>query len=199
MNNPTKGTIGQAIDQTMSALASLEKREQQIVIATVCSLLDIASSVARPGSAPAHAPAAHTPAADVPAPQPHAAGATPKPAEQKSGHHATERVEPDGDRGVDIRTLRSQKQPASAQQMACVVAYYLQEHAPKDERTKEVSTADLERLFKQAGFKLPARMEQVLVNAKSAGYFESIERGTYRLTRVGYNLVTHSLPKATAT
>lgn len=123
----------------------------------------------------------------------------PKPAEHRSGHHAVERGESDGDHGIDIRTLRSEKQPASAQQMACVVAYYLQEHAPKDERTKEVSTADLERLFKQAGFKLPARMEQVLVKAKGAGYFESVERGKYRLTRVGYNLVTHSLPKATAT
>jgi hypothetical protein len=51
------------------------------------------------------------------------------------------------DHGVDIRTLRNQKQPASAQQMACVVAYYLMEHAPKAERTKDVTTADLERLF----------------------------------------------------
>ena len=87
---------------------------------------------------------------------------------------------------------------ASAQQMACLVAYYLQEHAPKEERTKEVTTADLERLFKQAGYKLPVRMEQVLVNAKIAGYFESVDRGKYRLTRVGYNLITHSLPRATA-
>ena len=82
--------------------------------------------------------------------------------------------------------------------MACVVAFYLQEHAPKAERTKEVTTADLERLFKQAAFKLPARMQQVLVDAKTAGYFESTDRGKYKLTRVGYNLVTHSLPKVVA-
>ena len=194
MNNPTKGTIGQAIDQTMSALATLEKREQQIVISTICSLLDIAPSVARPGPAPTYAAAAH-----ATAPHPHSADAAPKQAEPPKAHHAVAHGESDDDHGVDIRTLRNQKQPASAQQMACVVAYYLQEYAPREERTKEVSTADLERLFKQAGFKLPSRMQQVLVDAKTAGYFESVDRGKYRLTRVGYNLVTHSLPKAAAT
>ena len=194
MNNPTKGTIGQAIDQTMSALASLEKREQQIVIATICSLLEIAPSVARSGSVPTHATAPNSAA-----PHPHSVDTAPKQAEPTKAHHAVVHHESDDGHGVDIRTLRNQKQPASALQMACVVAYYLQELAPMEERTKEVSTADLERLFKQAGFKLPSRMQQVLVDAKSAGYFESIDRGKYRLTRVGYNLVTHSLPRVTAT
>lgn len=193
MNNPTKGTIGQAIDQTMNALASLEKREQQIVISTICSLLDIAPSAARLGPAPAHANAPHPNA-----PPPRSADAAHKSAEHTNAHQAAAEGEPD-DHGIDIRTLRNQKQPASALQMACVVAYYLQEHAPRDERTKEVTTSDLERLFKQAGFKLPSRMQQVLVDAKTAGYFESIDRGKYRLTRVGYNLVTHSLPKVAAT
>lgn len=198
MNNPTKGTIGQAIDQTMSALVSLEKREQQIVISTICSLLDIAPSMARPGPAPAPTPA-HATAPQATAPHRPSADAASKPAEHKSAHPSAAHGESDDDHGIDIRTLRNQKQPASAQQMACVVAYYLQEYAPKDERTKEVTTADLERLFKQAGFKLQSRMQQVLVDAKTAGYFESVDRGKYRLTRVGYNLVTHSLPKATAT
>jgi hypothetical protein len=41
-------------------------------------------------------------------------------------------------------------------------------------------------------------MQQVLPDAKAAGYFDSVDRGKYKLTRVGYNLVTHSLPKVGA-
>lgn len=186
MNSPSKNTIGQAIDQTMSALASLEKREQQIVISAICSLLEINPTSVRAGhvASPVHVV---TSQANTPSLDQH---------EEQQAH--LPRVHGD-EHGLDIRTLRNQKQPGNALQMACVVAYYLQEHAPQDERTKEITTADLERLFKQAGFKLPARMQQVLVDAKTAGYFESVDRGKYKLTRVGYNLVTHSLPKGSAT
>lgn len=190
MNNPIKSTIGQAIDQTTSALASLDKREQQIVISTICSLLGLSPSALRMGSesSSVQATVPRTVSADL--------ASTDK--VSNAGDSKRPQTESNDDHGIDIRTLKSQKQPASAQQMACLVAYYLQEHAPKEERTKEVTTADLERLFKQAGYKLPVRMEQVLVNAKIAGYFESVDRGKYRLTRVGYNLITHSLPRATA-
>lgn len=95
---------------------------------------------------------------------------------------------------VDIRTLKEQKQPNSAKQMACVVAYYLKELAEEGERKDSVSTTDLERYFKQAGFKLPQRMAQVLVDAKASGYFESSGRGEYKLNAVGHNLVAHNLP-----
>lgn len=194
MNNPTKSTIGQAIDQVTNALASLEKREQQIVISTICSLLDIASPQTRIGHGPA-------PTAVLPptSPTPQTSGVARASTDRVAEQHAKAHHELNDEQGIDIRTLRTQKQPANALQMACVVAYYLQEHAPREERTKELTTADLERLFKQSGFRLPARMQQVLVNAKTAGYFESVDRGKYKLTRVGYNLVTHSLPKVAAT
>jgi hypothetical protein len=78
--------------------------------------------------------------------------------------------------------------------MACLVAYYLQDVAPESERKATISVADLEKFFKQAGYQLPKRLEQLLVNAKSGGYFESVGKGSYRLTAVGYNLVVHSLP-----
>lgn len=194
MSNPTKSTIGQAIDQTMAALQGLEKREQQIVITTICSVLDIAPSAAR--TAPAFSPAVGS---DLTASHPPVLEASPKSPTHKNAPRAAVSAEPDDEHGMDIRTLRNQKQPSSALQMACVVAYYLQEYAPTEERTKEVTTVDLERLFKQAGFKLPSRMQQVLVDAKSSGYFESVDRGKYKLTRVGYNLVTHSMPKAAPT
>jgi hypothetical protein len=184
MTNTSKSTIGQAIDQTISALSSLEKREQEIVISTICSLLDLSLNSAR------SAQAIPKVAGDVPMVA--ASRGEPNPKVEHQAHR------PSDEHGVDIRTLKNQKQPANALQMACVVAYYLQEHASEEERTKEISAADLERLFKQAGFKLPSRMPQVLVDAKTAGYFESIDRGKYKLTRVGYNLVTHSLPKVRA-
>ncbi len=78
--------------------------------------------------------------------------------------------------------------------MACVVAYYLTELASADERKDSVSTQDLEKYFKQAGFKLPQKMEQVLPDAKRSGYFETAGRGEYKLNAVGYNLVAHNLP-----
>lgn len=193
MSNPTKGTIGQAIDQTMAALSSLEQREQQIVITTICSLLGISPNIPAPESSRASVAAQHSTAAHAPS-----ADAISRSPDHRNAVHATASTDKRDEHGIDIRTLRNQKQPASALQMACVVAFYLQEHAPEEERTREVTTAELERLFKQAGFKLPSRMQQVLVDAKSAGYFESVDRGKYRLTRVGYNLVTHSLPKVTS-
>jgi hypothetical protein len=192
MSESKKSTIGQAIDQALGALSTLDKREQQIVISTVCSLLDIALSSQKPAPLPAHA-----------SPQPHAtapqtAVAPAAAADKLAETHRRAPQDVPVEHGLDIRSLKNLKQPANAIQMACVAAFYLQEHAPEDERTKELTSADLERLFKQAGFKLPSRIQQVLPDAKSAGYFESIDRGKYKLTRVGYNLVTHSLPRASA-
>lgn len=103
------------------------------------------------------------------------------------------RVQPELPR-IDIRTLKEQKQPNSAKQMACVVAFYLKELADQAERKETVSTADLEKYFKQAGFQLPRKMPQVLIDAKASGYFESSARGEYKLNAVGYNLVAHNLP-----
>jgi hypothetical protein len=192
MSSATKSTIGQAIDQTLSALSTLEKREQQIVVSTICSLLDLTPSPQRPAQ-----PATHI-SAPAPVAPPHPVTARPQDAEKAAGQHRQASQEVAVTHGMDIRSLKNQKQPANVIQMACVAAFYLQEHAPEEEKTREVTGADLERLFKQAGFKLPSRMQQVLPDAKAAGYFESIDRGKYKLTRVGYNLVTHSLPKAAA-
>jgi len=82
--------------------------------------------------------------------------------------------------------------------MACLVAYYLQEHAPDAERKQAITTADIDKYFKQAGFKLPQRSPQLLPDTKSAGYFDSVGRGEYKLNAVGYNLVVHNLPAKSA-
>lgn len=78
--------------------------------------------------------------------------------------------------------------------MACVVAYYLAEIATGDERKDVITTADIEKYFKQARFKLPTKLEQLLIDCRGAGYFENSTRGEYKLTRVGHNLVAHQLP-----
>jgi len=99
-------------------------------------------------------------------------------------------------RRVSIRDLKDEKQPESSNQMAALVAYYLSELAPESERRDTVGSADLERYFKQAGFKLPTAIYKTLPNAAAAGYFESVGGGRYRLNPVGYNLVVHGLPRA---
>lgn len=97
-------------------------------------------------------------------------------------------------RPVDIRTLKEEKQPRSANEMAALVAYYVSELSPTDERKQTITTQDIERYFKQANFPLPARVGMTLANAASAGYFDSVTRGQWRLNPVGYNLVAHGMP-----
>jgi hypothetical protein len=96
---------------------------------------------------------------------------------------------------VDIRTFKEEKQPSSAMEMAATVAYYLSELAPLPERKSEVQVEDMVKYFKQANFPLPKSPQFLLVNAKNAGYFDSIGSGNYKLNTVGYNLVAHNLPR----
>jgi hypothetical protein len=97
---------------------------------------------------------------------------------------------------MDIRSFRELKQPASGQEMAAILAFYLSEHVREDERRAGISPSDVEKYFKQAGFPLPARSRSVLFNAKTAGYLEEAPtRGEYKLSPVGYNLVKYRLPR----
>jgi hypothetical protein len=171
MNNP-KPTIGQAIDQILAALTALDKREQQTVLSTVCAFLEL-DARAVPGNAGLAASAPAAPAA----------------------RNSPEALRANASRVMDIRALKEEKRPDSARQMACIVAYYLMEHAPENEKKETVNSADIERLFKQANFKLPTKLEQLLIDCKKSGYVEVVTRGEYKLTRVGYNLVTHAMPK----
>jgi hypothetical protein len=96
---------------------------------------------------------------------------------------------------LSIRDLKEQKQPESSNQMAALVAYYLSEIAPATERKPSINASDLEKYFKQAGFKLPQKIPQTLPNAAAAGYFDATGNGLYQLNPVGYNLVVHGLPR----
>lgn len=96
---------------------------------------------------------------------------------------------------TDIRRLKEQKNPGSANEMAALVAYYLAEVVPAPERKPAIEISDIEKYFKQANFKLPSQLKMTLVNAKNAGYFDATGGGKYKLNPVGYNLVAHSLPR----
>jgi hypothetical protein len=99
---------------------------------------------------------------------------------------------------TDIRSLKEEKQPKSANEMAAIVGYYLAEVAPESERKKEIGTAEIEKYFKQAQHRLPEAPGKTLPNATAAGYFDSAGRGLYSLNPVGHNLVAHGLPRASS-
>lgn len=118
------------------------------------------------------------------------------------GLDAPERKSGDGPGGApsaaarDIKELREQKNPSSANEMAAVVAFYLSEIATGDERRSDVDLEDMVKYFKQAKFPLPKKPQFLLTNTKNAGYFDSSERGKFKLNPVGYNLVAHNLPRS---
>lgn len=94
---------------------------------------------------------------------------------------------------VDIRTLKDEKKPKSAIQMAVLVAYYLARIVPADQRVDVIGTAEIDKYFDQAKYPLPKNSGVLLGDAKRAGYLESAERGKYKLNPVGYNLAAHNM------
>jgi hypothetical protein len=162
-----KPTVGAAIDEITKALETFDTHERHTILTTVCALLKITlpSNAGPPG----------------------AVVDTPRVAELPRAPLSSSALSPD----IDIKTLKNQKQPVSAREMACVVAYYLSEI----EQQPTINAADIEKYFKQAGYKVPLAVEQVLPDAKKAGYFELVSRGVYKLNRVGYNAVVHSMPR----
>lgn len=97
---------------------------------------------------------------------------------------------------ADLRSLTEQKQPKSANQMVAVLAYYLANLAPTDQRRDYIVANDIKKYFPQANFELPTGPHNMtLVNAKNAGYLDVMGTGQYRLNPVGHNLVTHKLPR----
>lgn len=97
---------------------------------------------------------------------------------------------------VDIRALRDEKQPKTDIHMAAVVAYYLAELAPDEDRKDTIAAADISKYFKHAGHPLPKVPRFTLQNARNAGYFDSAGSGAFKLNAVGHNLVAHGLPKS---
>jgi hypothetical protein len=160
-----------AIKTLLGALKDLKPESRDNVLGYVFRRLGIAAPIAAHAVQPAFVPLS---AAADPAP---AAVASPPPAVP-----------------ADLRSLTDQKLPKSANQMVAVLAYYLANLAPGDERRDYIVSDDIKKYFPQANFELPAGNSQTLVNAKNAGYLDTVAAGKYRLNPVGHNLVTHRLP-----
>lgn len=94
---------------------------------------------------------------------------------------------------MHIKTFKELKSPKSDNEMAALVAFFLQ-HKAQDK--KDVITAkDIETQFKIAEYPLPKEPRYTLTNAKNAGYLDAAGVGLYKLNPVGYNLIVHSLPR----
>lgn len=168
------GSLGQAIDVIIAALEGLDDNSRVTAVRAACEHLKLQGVPILPGAVAA-GPAFAVPSTPMAMPI------------MGTGQSAP---------AADIRALREEKQPSSAVEMAALVAYYLSDFAPDAERKSEVRLEDVTRYFKQARFPLPSKPKFLLGNARNAGYFDSgSERGTYRLSPVGYNLVAHNLPK----
>jgi hypothetical protein len=163
-------SLGAAIDEVIGALSSLPEPSRVTAIRAACENLGIEL-----GGGPVPFGGSLPPTLDAPAQTPpfNTAAA-----------------------GTDIRSLKEQKNPNSATEMALVMAHYLQHFAPAPERKSQITAADVSKYFVQADFPLPKRADQMLVNARAAGYFDSPSRGVYTLNPVGHNLVAHSLPRS---
>src|SRR5258706_302914 len=98
MSDP-KLTLGKAIDQIIEALATFDDRGKKTVLSTVCSHLKIDI---------AQTPTTTPTAAGLP--RPDSLTPPPSPPPLHTRVHAT----------TDIRTLKEQKKPNSARQMACL-------------------------------------------------------------------------------
>ena len=95
---------------------------------------------------------------------------------------------------LDVRSFADQKKPKTTSEKLALVGYYLSELAKGDEKTEQFNAKDIEKYFKQAGFRLPANIPGELSRAKNAGYIEKVKKGIYKLNPVGYNLIVHTLP-----
>lgn len=166
-----KPTLGRAIDQVIAALGAFKAADQQTILRAVYAHLNISA-----------------PAETGPAPKTH------EEPTREERPTAAPRATKGEYAGMDIKAFKEMKKPSSARQMACVVAYYLAEIATGDERKEVVKVADIEKYFKQGRYELPTKLEQLMVDCRAAGYFDSPSRGQYKLTRVGHNLVAHQLP-----
>jgi hypothetical protein len=164
-------TFGKAIDTVLSSLEPLDEATRSAVLRAVCDKLEIRLEL----------PAQRAPSQDR-APE---AQAT-----QSGPASRAESLPP-----TDIRSFAQDKMPQSITEKVALVAYHLAEHAPEGSRKESINKEDIRKYFKQAGFPLPKRPEQALVNGLHAGYLERVEEGRYRLSPVGHNLVVHNLPR----
>ena len=161
-----------AIQVLIEALSELDKIARERVLAYVFKRLDM----------------------QAPGPDVHSSGVQPV-SERKPSEAQLPQEAPSTAHGAftDIRSFAEQKKPRSANEMAAVVAYYLQYEAPSNERKDAINKTDVERYFHLAKFRMPRDGRFTLANSKNAGYLDHKGKGHFSLNPVGYNLVAHKL------
>ena len=106
-----KPTLGQAIDKVIAALSPFNDSDRKSILGLVELHLGMSSTDRK------NVEATSETVGEAPA-IPRSSACEPR----------------EGRRDIDIRALKEEKKPHSARQMACLVAYYLQEYAPANER-----------------------------------------------------------------
>lgn len=94
----------------------------------------------------------------------------------------------------DIKTFVESKRPRSDVQFAAVVAYYYRFEVAAENRRDSIDVKALQDAARLAGRRRPPKPHATLNNAKNLGYLDSSERGQFRISSVGENLVAMTLP-----
>jgi hypothetical protein len=104
-------------------------------------------------------------------------------------------VESQHKHGTDIKSFVTMKGPSSNNEFAATVAYYYRFEAPEADRKESISSTDLQEACRLAGRARLTDPSQTLFNAHQAGLIDKTsDRGLYRISTVGENLVAMTLP-----
>lgn len=115
----------------------------------------------------------------------------------ESGHPHIQRAHAGADvlmQPTDIKSFTTTKAPQSDQQFTAVVAYYYQFEAPLTQRKNSIDAATMKDAARLAGRGQVKDWNMTLNNATRAGYLDRAERGAFKLSAVGENLVAITLP-----
>ena len=94
---------------------------------------------------------------------------------------------------VDALTFFRERSPTNNREATAVAAFYLAEKAPAKDRSPTITKEQLGDVFREARWKLPARLGQTLIDTMAAGYLNRTEAAVYELSNTGHNLVVHTL------
>lgn len=95
---------------------------------------------------------------------------------------------------TDIKAFTAAKAPKSHQQFAAVVAYFYQFEAPASQRRNSIDAPTMKDAARLVVWGQVKDWNMTLNNATRAGYLDRAERGAFKLSSVGENLVAITLP-----
>jgi hypothetical protein len=95
---------------------------------------------------------------------------------------------------ADIKTFIAEKSPKGFNHFAAAVAYYHHFKAPESERKESIDYKDILEACRTTDFERPKAPKQTLINAYTAGLFDRVGEGSFKLNSVGENLVAMGLP-----